>query len=207
MVDFVNGSSDNIGTVQFVIMTEVIEAPEEDEAAQQGDAAASPDDRTFFEKLKALFEQPRTGRGPPAGGGRRRAGSPSCGPAPFLFGRPVAASRARTGSRTPPSMVLSREWAAKTAAAPPGPPGGATMVPTTPRHRRRPRHKGASPTMNAFIDTRGNVTEALSFCEAIVQGIAPGGGLFVPRDDPLPRARRDLRPGRAPLRAARRPRL
>ncbi len=56
MVDFVNGSSDNIGTVQFVIMTEAIEAPEEDEAAQQGDAAASPDDRTFFEKLKALFE-------------------------------------------------------------------------------------------------------------------------------------------------------
>ena len=28
MVDFVNGSSDNIGTVQFVIMTEAIEAPE-----------------------------------------------------------------------------------------------------------------------------------------------------------------------------------
>ena len=58
------------------------------------------------------------------------------------------------------------------------------MVPTTPRHRRRPRHKGASPTMNAFIDTRGNVTEALSFCEVIVQGIAPGGGLFVPREIP-----------------------
>lgn len=38
--------------------------------------------------------------------------------------------------------------------------------------------------MNAFIDTRGNVTEALSFCEVIVQGIAPGGGLFVPREIP-----------------------
>ena len=38
--------------------------------------------------------------------------------------------------------------------------------------------------MNAFIDTRGNVTEAFSFCEAIVQGIAPGGGLFVPQRVP-----------------------
>ncbi len=38
--------------------------------------------------------------------------------------------------------------------------------------------------MNAFIDTRGNVAEPLSFCEAIVAGIAPGGGLFVPQDVP-----------------------
>ncbi len=38
--------------------------------------------------------------------------------------------------------------------------------------------------MNAFIDTRGNVAEPLTFCEAIVQGIAPGGGLFVPQEIP-----------------------
>ena len=34
--------------------------------------------------------------------------------------------------------------------------------------------------MNAFIDTRGNVAEPLTFCEAI----APGGGLFVPQEIP-----------------------
>ena len=38
--------------------------------------------------------------------------------------------------------------------------------------------------MNRFIDTRGNVQEPYSFCEAIVQGIAPGGGLFVPLSIP-----------------------
>ena len=38
--------------------------------------------------------------------------------------------------------------------------------------------------MNRFIDTRGNVREPYSFCEAIVEGIAPGGGLFVPVDVP-----------------------
>lgn len=38
--------------------------------------------------------------------------------------------------------------------------------------------------MNSFIDTRGNVREPLSFCEAIVAGIAPGGGLFVPTEIP-----------------------
>ena len=38
--------------------------------------------------------------------------------------------------------------------------------------------------MNRYIDTRGNVTEPFSFCEAIVQGIAPGGGLFVPETVP-----------------------
>ena len=39
--------------------------------------------------------------------------------------------------------------------------------------------------MNAFIDTRGNVSEPLSFNEAIVKGIAPGGGLFVAQRIPL----------------------
>ena len=34
---------------------------------------------------------------------------------------------------------------------------------------------------NTFIDTRGNVSEPISFTEAIVAGIAPGGGLFVPQ--------------------------
>ncbi len=38
--------------------------------------------------------------------------------------------------------------------------------------------------MNRYIDTRGNVAEPFSFCEAIVQGIAPGGGLFVPETVP-----------------------
>lgn len=38
--------------------------------------------------------------------------------------------------------------------------------------------------MNTFIDTRGVVTKPLSFTEAIVKGIAPGGGLFVPQDIP-----------------------
>lgn len=38
--------------------------------------------------------------------------------------------------------------------------------------------------MNTFIDTRGNVREPYSFTEAIVCGIAPGGGLFVPRTIP-----------------------
>ena len=38
--------------------------------------------------------------------------------------------------------------------------------------------------MNAFIDTRGLAGEPRSFCEAIVTGIAPGGGLFVPERIP-----------------------
>lgn len=38
--------------------------------------------------------------------------------------------------------------------------------------------------MNAFIDTRGLAPEPLGFCEAIVQGIAPGGGLYVPETIP-----------------------
>ncbi len=37
---------------------------------------------------------------------------------------------------------------------------------------------------NVFIDTRGNVSEPVSFTEAIVTGIAPGGGLFVPQTVP-----------------------
>ncbi len=35
--------------------------------------------------------------------------------------------------------------------------------------------------MNRYIDTRGNVSDPRTFCEAIVEGIAPGGGLFVPQ--------------------------
>lgn len=31
-----------------------------------------------------------------------------------------------------------------------------------------------------YIDTRGNVTEPLKFSEAVIKGIAPGGGLLVP---------------------------
>lgn len=38
--------------------------------------------------------------------------------------------------------------------------------------------------MNSFIDTRGLVETPLSFCQAIVTGIAPGGGLFVPQSIP-----------------------
>ena len=38
--------------------------------------------------------------------------------------------------------------------------------------------------MNRYIDTRGNVEAPLSFCEAIVEGIAQGGGLFVPQEIP-----------------------
>ncbi len=38
--------------------------------------------------------------------------------------------------------------------------------------------------MNRYIDTRGNVSSPLSFCEAIVEGIAQGGGLFVPQEIP-----------------------
>ena len=35
-----------------------------------------------------------------------------------------------------------------------------------------------------YIDTRGNVDEPLAFSEAVVKGIAPGGGLFVPERIP-----------------------
>ncbi len=62
MVDFANGSTDHIGTVQFAFMTEAIEAPDdaaeadgtaETAGASDGDAAGS---QTFWEKLTALFE-------------------------------------------------------------------------------------------------------------------------------------------------------
>lgn len=35
-----------------------------------------------------------------------------------------------------------------------------------------------------YIDTRGVVTEPLTFSEAVIKGIAPGGGLFVPQQLP-----------------------
>ena len=35
-----------------------------------------------------------------------------------------------------------------------------------------------------FFDTRGNVTEPYSFTEALVAGLAPGGGLFIPTELP-----------------------
>ena len=35
-----------------------------------------------------------------------------------------------------------------------------------------------------YIDTRGNVAEPLNFSEAVIKGIAPGGGLFVPETVP-----------------------
>ena len=37
---------------------------------------------------------------------------------------------------------------------------------------------------NRYIDTRGKVTTPLAFSEAVVKGIAPGGGLFVPEQVP-----------------------
>jgi threonine synthase len=38
--------------------------------------------------------------------------------------------------------------------------------------------------MNTFIDTRGRIESPYSFCQAIVKGIAPGGGLFVAQKIP-----------------------
>ena len=35
-----------------------------------------------------------------------------------------------------------------------------------------------------YIDTRGIVTEPLKFSQAVIKGIAPGGGLFVPEQVP-----------------------
>lgn len=35
-----------------------------------------------------------------------------------------------------------------------------------------------------YIDTRGNVDKAFTFSEAVIKGIAPGGGLFVPQEIP-----------------------
>ena len=37
---------------------------------------------------------------------------------------------------------------------------------------------------NSYIDTRGAVVEAVPFTEAVVDGLAPGGGLFVPQRVP-----------------------
>lgn len=37
---------------------------------------------------------------------------------------------------------------------------------------------------NRYIDTRGSVQEPVSFTEAVVTGLAPGGGLFVPEQIP-----------------------
>ncbi|WP_251198155.1 threonine synthase [Anaerotardibacter muris] len=39
-------------------------------------------------------------------------------------------------------------------------------------------------TNNLYIDTRGNVKDPISFTEAIVKGLAQGGGLFVPESLP-----------------------
>ena len=35
-----------------------------------------------------------------------------------------------------------------------------------------------------YIDTRGNAHGPLTFSEALLKGIAPGGGLFVPEQIP-----------------------
>ena len=37
---------------------------------------------------------------------------------------------------------------------------------------------------NKYVDTRGAVTKAIPFTEAVVDGLAPGGGLFVPETIP-----------------------
>ena len=37
---------------------------------------------------------------------------------------------------------------------------------------------------NRYIDTRGAVTEPVNFTEAVIDGLAPGGGLFVPERIP-----------------------
>lgn len=37
---------------------------------------------------------------------------------------------------------------------------------------------------NRYIDTRGHIDEPISFTHAVVEGLAPGGGLFVPEEIP-----------------------
>ena len=37
---------------------------------------------------------------------------------------------------------------------------------------------------NLYIDTRGRCTHAIPFTEAVVKGLADGGGLFVPQSVP-----------------------
>lgn len=39
-------------------------------------------------------------------------------------------------------------------------------------------------TSNCYIDTRGNVSEAIPFSQAVLNGLAPGGGLYVPERIP-----------------------
>ena len=40
--------------------------------------------------------------------------------------------------------------------------------------------KDGTMTANHYIDTRGNCTSPSTFTEAVVKGLADGGGLFVP---------------------------
>ena len=44
----------------------------------------------------------------------------------------------------------------------------------------RAAHAGA----NRYLDTRGNITDAVTFTEAVIDGLASGGGLFVPEQIP-----------------------
>ena len=37
---------------------------------------------------------------------------------------------------------------------------------------------------NRYVDTRGAVAEAIPFTKAVVDGLAPSGGLFVPESIP-----------------------
>lgn len=37
---------------------------------------------------------------------------------------------------------------------------------------------------NRYVDTRGAVSQPVTFTKAVVEGLAPGGGLFVPEHIP-----------------------
>ncbi|MGN1361697.1 MAG: threonine synthase, partial [Eggerthellaceae bacterium] len=37
---------------------------------------------------------------------------------------------------------------------------------------------------NLYIDTRGNVTQPVPFTQAVIDGLAQGGGLYVPQNVP-----------------------
>ena len=39
-------------------------------------------------------------------------------------------------------------------------------------------------TQNRYVDTRGSVSVGVPFTEAVIEGLAPGGGLFVPERIP-----------------------
>ena len=39
-------------------------------------------------------------------------------------------------------------------------------------------------TPNLYIDTRGKAPQATTFTEAVIDGLAPGGGLYVPETIP-----------------------